>query len=168
MSSQQSTLLFEGTTPGVSRRGLRAFLKRLETEVAGGRAFCCLIGGDAELRRLNRKFRGQDYPTDVLSFPLQKHPLPDGRGSEASASRNPDGRGSVACGEIAISYDAAKRQSAEFGHSINQEIEILMLHGLLHLLGMDHETDRGRMLSVERKWRIRLGLPAGLIERVSA
>jgi probable rRNA maturation factor len=171
MSSQQSTLLFEGTTPGVSRRGLRAFLKRLETEVAGGRAFCCLIAGDAELRRLNRKFRGQDYPTDVLSFPLQKHPLPDGRGSEASASlrtASVSDRCNTPCGEIAISYDAAKRQSAEFGHSINQEIEILMLHGLLHLLGMDHETDRGRMLSVERKWRIRLGLPAGLIERVSA
>jgi len=162
MSSQQSTLLFEGTTPGLSRRGLRAFLKRLQAEVAGGRAFCCLITGDAELRRLNREFRGQDYPTDVLSFPLQKHPLPDGRGSEASASP------SAPCGEIAISYDAARRQSAEFGHSVDREIQILMLHGMLHLLGMDHETDRGRMLSVERKWRIRLGLPAGLIERVSA
>jgi probable rRNA maturation factor len=155
MSSQQSTLLFAVATPGVSRRGLHPFLKRLEQEVAGGRAFCCLITGDAELRRLNRKFRGQDYPTDVLSFPVQKHPLPNGRGP-------------VACGEIAISYDAARRQSAEFGHPIDREIQILMLHGLLHLLGMDHETDRGRMLSVERKWRIRLGLPAGLIERVSA
>jgi probable rRNA maturation factor len=155
MSSQQSTLLFEGTTPGVSRRDLRVFMKRLETEVAGGRAFCCLIAGDAQLQRLNREFRGKDYPTDVLSFPSQKHPLPDGRGS-------------VTCGEIAISYDAARRQSGEFGHSIDREIQILMLHGLLHLLGMDHETDRGRMLSVERKWRNRLGLPAGLIERVSA
>jgi probable rRNA maturation factor len=74
----------------------------------------------------------------------------------------------VPCGEIAISYDAARRQSNEFGHAVNQEIQILMLHGLLHLLGMDHETDGGRMLSAERKWRIRLGLPAGLIERVSA
>src|SRR5580658_3977106 len=155
MSSQQSTLLFQVATPGVSRRSLREFLKRLEQAVAGGRAFCCLSAGGEALRQLNREFRGQDYPTDVLSFPSQKHSLPDGRGS-------------VACGEIAISYDAARRQSAEFGHSIDQEIQILMLHGLLHLLGMDHETDRGRMLSVERKWRIRLGLPAGLIERVSA
>jgi probable rRNA maturation factor len=183
MPSQQSSLLFQVATPGVSRRDLRAFLKRLEAEVAEGRVFCCLITGDAELRRLNREFRGKDYPTDVLSFPLQKHPLPYGRGSVASASFRtasvsdrcmaslqkhplPYGRGSV--GEIAISYDAARRQSIEFGHDVNQEIQILMLHGLLHLLGMDHETDGGRMLSAERKWRIRLGLPAGLIERVSA
>jgi probable rRNA maturation factor len=144
MSSQQSALLFEGTTPGLSRRTLRAFLKRLEVEVAGGNAFCCLITTDAELRRMNREFRKRDYPTDVLSFPSEHH------------------------GEIAISYDAARRQSLEFGHAVEQEIEILMLHGLLHLLGLDHETDGGRMLSAERKWRIRLGLPAGLIERVSA
>jgi len=153
MSSQQSSLLFQVATPGVSRRDLRAFLKRLEAEVAEGRAFCCLIAGDAELRRLNREFRGKDHPTDVLSFPSQKHPLPDGRGS---------------VGEIAISFDAARRQSIEFGHDVQQEIQILMLHGSLHLAGMDHETDGGRMLSAERKWRIRLGLPAGLIERVSA
>jgi|SRR5580700_11276619 probable rRNA maturation factor len=163
MPSQQSSLLFQVATPGVSRRDLRAFLKRLEAEVADGRVFCCLIAGDAELRRLNREFRKRDYPTDVLSFPLQKHPLPDGRGSVAVSDQC-----IAPCGEIAISYDTALRQSGEFGHDVKQEIEILMLHGLLHLLGMDHETDGGRMLSAERKWRIRLGLPAGLIERVSA
>jgi len=144
MPSQQSTLLFQVATPGISRRDLRAFVKRLETEVAGGRAFCCLITGDEELRRLNREFLGRDYPTDVLSFPSEPN------------------------GEIAISYDAARRQSAEHGHAVHQEIQILMLHGLLHLVGMDHETDRGRMLTAERKWRARLGLPAGLIERASA
>jgi probable rRNA maturation factor len=164
MSSQQSTLLFQVATPGVSRRDLRAFLKRLETEVADGRAFCCLITADTELQRLNREFRKRDYPTDVLSFPVQKHPLPDGRGSVASASF----RCIAPSGEIAISYHAARRQSAEFGHAVNQEIKILMLHGLLHLLGMDHETDHGQMRTAERKWRARLGLPAGLIERVSA
>lgn len=172
MPFQQSSLLFQVATPGLSRRDLRAFLKRLEAEVAQGRVFCCLITGDAELRRLNREFRGQDYPTDVLSFPFEKHPLPHGRGSVAppasfrTASVN--GRCLAPCGEIAISYDAALRQSAEFVHAVSQEIEILMLHGLLHLLGMDHQTDGGRMLAAERKWRIRLGLPAGLIERVSA
>jgi probable rRNA maturation factor len=163
MSSQKSTLLFQVDTPGVSRRGMRAFLKRLEQEVGQGRAFCCLIAGDQELRRLNREFRKRDYPTDVLSFPAQKHPLPDGGGSVT-----PSFPTASVSGEIAISYEAGKRQAIEYGHSVEQEIQILMLHGLLHLLGMDHETDRGRMLSVERKWRIRLGLPAGLIERVSA
>jgi probable rRNA maturation factor len=151
MPSQQSSLLFQVATPGLSRRDLRAFLKRLEAEVAEGRAFCCLIAGDAELERLNREFRGKDYPTDVLSFP-----------SAAGQA------GGLPHGEIAISYDAARRQSIEYGHAVDQEIQILMLHGLLHLLGMDHEKDGGRMLSAERKWRIRLGLPAGLIERVSA
>jgi len=164
MSCQQSTLLFQVATPGLSRRGLRAFLRRLEQEVGEGRAFCCLIAGDQELRRLNREFRKCDYSTDVLSFPARKHPLPDGRGSVTPLSD----RCIAACGEIAISYEAGKRQAIEYGHSVEQEIKILMLHGLLHLLGMDHETDRGGMLSVERKWRIRLGLPAGLIERVSA
>ncbi len=157
MPFQQSALLFQVATPGVSRRGLRAFVKRLETEVAGGRTFCCLITGDAELRRLNREFRGRDYPTDVLSFPV-------GQSSGLSGQAG----GADWIGEIAISYDAARRQSAEHGHGVLQEIEILMLHGLLHLLGLDHETDQGRMLSVERKWRVRLGLPAGLIERASA
>jgi probable rRNA maturation factor len=150
MPSQQSALLFQAATPGVSRRALRTFAKRLETEVVGGRAFGCLIADDKELRRLNREFRGYDYPTDVLSFP-----------SEGQA-------GGLSYGEIAISIDAARRQAAEYGHSVEAEIGILMLHGVLHLLGMDHETDRGQMSAAERKWRARLGLPAGLIERVGA
>jgi probable rRNA maturation factor len=159
MSSRQSTLLFQvATPPGVSRRGLRTFVKRLEVEVAGGRAFSCLIAGDAELRRLNREFRKRDYVTDVLSFPVAQ---PSGLSGHAGGMPHD-------VGEIAISYDAARRQSAEFGHDVNLEIQILILHGLLHLLGMDHETDRGRMLNAERKWRRKLGLPAGLIERVSA
>ena len=158
MSSQQSTLLFQVATPGLSRRSVRAFLKRLDAEVAGGRAFCCLIAGDQELRRLNREFRGRDYPTDVLSFPTAL--------GQSSGLSGP--AGALPHGEIAISYDAARRQAAEYGHRLDREIEILMLHGLLHLLGMDHETDGGRMSTAERKWRARLGLPAGLIERVGA
>jgi len=158
MSSQQSALLFQVGTPGLSRRALHAFLKRLEVEVGGGRAFCCVVTSDQELRRLNQEFRKRDYATDVLSFPV---------GQASGLSRQAGGL-PYGDGEIAISYDAAKRQSVEFGHAVEQEIEILMLHGLLHLLGLDHETDGGHMLSAERKWRMRLGLPAGLIERASA
>jgi probable rRNA maturation factor len=148
MSRQQTTLLFEAPAPGILRQGARSFAKVLESELAPGRAFCCLITSDREMRRLNREFRKQDYATDVLSFP--------------SADSG------TFLGDIAISFAKAKEQAAEHGHSVSQEVEILMLHGLLHLLGMDHETDNGEMAQAERKWREKLGLPTGLIERVSA
>ena len=74
----------------------------------------------------------------------------------------------VLLGDIAISLPRARAQAREFRHSTEREIQILMLHGLLHLLGLDHETDRGRMARVEKRWRARLGLPNGLIERVES
>ena len=70
--------------------------------------------------------------------------------------------------DLAISFDRAAAQAAELGHSVEDELCILMLHGLLHLAGMDHETDGGAMKRTEARWRKRLGLPAGLIERVKA
>jgi probable rRNA maturation factor len=144
-SDQQPALLFQVATPGVSRRGLRVFSERLCSRVAKGRSFGCLITSDREVRRLNRKFRNQDRTTDVLSFP--------------AAPRN------GFLGDIAISFPTARRQASEYGLSVDQEIELLMLHGILHLLGMDHHTDRGRMARAEAKWRAALGLPPGLIER---
>jgi probable rRNA maturation factor len=147
MSRQQTTLLFEVPAPGLSRQSAREFAKVLESELPPGRAFCCLITSDKELRRLNREFRKHDYATDVLSFPA----------ADSGAF----------LGDIAISFAKAKQQATEHGHSVQQEVEILMLHGLLHLLGMDHETDRGQMARAERKWRETLALPTGLIERVS-
>jgi len=126
---------------------LRRFAGVLRSQVAGGREFECLITTDGELRRLNRDFRGKDYPTDVLSFPA------------AGAPRAPF------LGSLAISAQRAAAQARAFGHSREQEIEILMLHGLLHLLGLDHETDRGHMARTEARWRRRLALPHGLIER---
>jgi probable rRNA maturation factor len=147
-TEQQPAVLFQVATPGLSRRGLRTFAGRLASEVAGGRGFGCLVTGDREMRRLNRKFRRQDRPTDVLSFP--------------AAGQN------GFLGDIAISFPTARRQAAEYGLRVDQEIEILMLHGLLHLLGMDHHVDRGRMARAEAKWRATLGLPCGLIERVGS
>jgi probable rRNA maturation factor len=117
---------------------LRVFLIELVSRLACGRGVTCLITTDAELRRLNRQFRGEDYATDVLSFP-------------------PD--------DIAISLDRAAEQAKKLGHSLEEEVRILMLHGLLHLRGMDHETDSGQMRRAETSWRKRLGLPSGLIER---
>ena len=150
MPTRQTTLLFQVATPGLDRRYARAFAKKLESEVAGGRGFCCLITNDEELRRLNRQFRKKDYATDVLSFPAH----------EPAAVM-----GDRVLGEIAISFQRARHQAAEHRHAVGREIELLMLHGVLHLLGMDHETDRGQMARAERKWRASLGLPAGLIER---
>jgi len=123
---------------------LRAFFAQMVKRIARGREIACLITDDTELRRLNRQFRGANYATDVLSFP-----------SEAG-------------GEIAISLDRAAAQAAEHGHTIHDELRILMLHGVLHLTGLDHETDAGEMAAAEMRWRKRLGLPCGLIERARA
>jgi probable rRNA maturation factor len=146
-ASETAALLFEVPTPGVSRRSLNGFANRLVSEVSRGRTYNCLLTKDSKLRRLNREFRKKDRATDVLSFP--------------AASSN------GFLGDIAISYPRAQRQAAEYGHSVQTEIEILMLHGVLHLLGMDHETDRGQMARAENKWRAALGLPRGLIGRAA-
>ena len=124
-------------------RALQLYARHLQAQIAGGRAFDCLITGDAEMRRLNRTFRAHDYPTDVLSFPGFAPHL----------------------GDLAISIQRARAQARRFGHGTEEEIRILMLHGLLHLLGLDHENGDGRMQRAERRWRARLGLPCGLIER---
>lgn len=147
MPSDGSSFLFQGIRRSipVDRPRLRRFAARLREEVADGRNFTVLVSNDSELQRLNAEFLDHDYPTDVLSFP---------------SLEEEDG-----LGEMAISADRAQEQSAEFGYDVNTEIEILMLHGVLHLLGHDHEKDRGRMKRLEKKWRTALGLPAGLIER---
>jgi probable rRNA maturation factor len=146
MPEPHSTLLFHRAPRGLSRRDLKAFVLRLEQHVAAGRRFTCLLADDTELRRLNRQFLERDYPADVLSFPA---PKPDGF-----------------LGEIAISVERAAEQARERGHGLEDEVGILLLHGVLHLLGMDHERDRGRMARAERRYRKELGLPTGLIERV--
>lgn len=146
MSPGENPLLFQRARRGLPRRGLRAFAERLRKTVAGGRQFFCLLTDDRELRRLNRQFRGKDYATDVLAFPEAGECL----------------------GEVAISTERAAAQAREYGHGLEAEVEILMLHGLLHLLGMDHEKDAGRMLRAEARWRRKLALPQGLTERVRA
>jgi probable rRNA maturation factor len=146
MPANTSPVLFQCGSVRLDRAALRAFAAELRDRVAGGRPFDILIADDAELQRLNREFLGKDYPTDVLSFP----------------SGAPGGF----LGEIAISFDRAREQAARHGHDPATEIRILMLHGVLHLTGMDHESDRGRMRRAETRWRKTFHLPAGLIERV--
>jgi probable rRNA maturation factor len=146
MSSDDIPLLFH-TSRRVDRAELRGFLVELTRRVVCGRTITCLIANDAEVRRLNREFRGKNQATDVLSFP------------PANPNR--------VAGDIAISIDRARIQAAERGHSMADELRILMLHGALHLAGMDHESDSGEMARAEIRWRKKLGLPDGLIERSS-
>ena len=156
MSDPDDSIVIFRRPPRSQRRGvIRALAERQRRELARGRAFCCLITTDAELRRLNRRFLGKDRPTDVLSFPAPRL-LPGERA------------GARPLGEIAISLPRAARQARRFGHSLEDEIGVLMLHGLLHLKGMDHDSDGGRMARAEARWRRRLGLPAGLTERAEA
>jgi probable rRNA maturation factor len=157
-SPEGSSVRFRRVPASLRRADIERFARTLQKEVAKGRHFDTLIAGDAELRRFNRDFRGQDHATDVLSFPAgPKQPLPNGRGS--------DGSGAF-LGDIAISLGRARAQAREFGHAIEQEVQILMLHGVLHLCGHDHESDSGAMARAEKRWRAKLGLPHGLIERV--
>lgn len=108
-----------------------------------------LVTGSSELRSLNRQFRGVDKPTDVLSFPPPK----EGREARSSA------------GEVAISADIARENARRLGHSVADEIKILVLHGVLHLAGFDHEHDHGEMAREESRLRQQLKLETGLIER---
>lgn len=122
---------------------LEAFAEVLRQRVAKRAEFHFLISGDAEIRQLNREFRGKDYPTDVLSFSGEPPYL----------------------GDIAVSLARARAQARQFGHSLEDELRVLMLHGVLHLTGLDHESDSGRMARAEQRWRRKFGLPASLTER---
>jgi probable rRNA maturation factor len=146
---------------------LESFAEVLRAQVARGREFHCRIANDAELRALNAQFRAKDYPADVLSFPHR--PPPYGRVSPTFdfPPRDRKGADDVPLGDIAISIDRVRAQAREWGHSVDAELRILLLHGVLHLTGLDHETDSGRMKRAELRWRKKLGLPVGLIERVA-
>lgn len=151
-ASDDHIVLFRRAPAELNRRNLEHFAKVLRGEVAGGLGFTCLITGDTDLRRLNREFLGKDYATDVLSFPAAVQSCEPG----------------LHLGDLAVSAARARAHAARFGHSMEDEIRILMLHGLLHLLGMDHETDSGEMARAEARWRQRLALPASLIQRAHA
>lgn len=152
MSSEGSSLVYRAIPKSLrlgtgDKAKLKIFANKLSDRVGGGRPFCCLLADDTTLLGLNREFRKKDYPADVLSFP--------------AFSPSSD------LGEIAISVERAAEQARQYGHVLLDEIRILMLHGVLHLAGMDHETDRGEMARAERKLRLDFGLPASLIARAA-
>ncbi len=105
-----------------------------------------ILTDDKEIQELNRLHRQKDKPTDVLSFPLENIP-------------------GMPIGSIVISIDTAKKGAEEFGHSIEDEIKLLFIHGLLHLLGYDHEIDNGEMREKEKEVIEKFNLPKSLIIR---
>ncbi|HEY1159936.1 MAG TPA: rRNA maturation RNase YbeY [Terracidiphilus sp.] len=132
-----------------SARALARFLASAQAAVPLKGQVTVLLTTDAAIRGLNRRFRGKNKATDVLSFPAE------GPGAEGIA------------GDLAISVTTALGQAADLGHSLSTEIKVLILHGLLHLAGLDHEADNGQMARREFLLRARLGLPQGLIERAA-
>ncbi len=120
--------------PEAAVRRVRPWLETVLAEVAPkATSFGVRFSGDRELRRANREYRGKDYATDVLSFPSD------------------EGDGHL--GDVLISVPRARHQAEEAGHDADREVEILLLHGILHCLGHDHETDDGAMERLERRLR---------------
>jgi probable rRNA maturation factor len=133
----------------VRERALTLFAGKAQRAIGLSGAVDIRITTSAELRELNRKYRHKDETTDVLSF-------------ELTSSR------AKMAGDLAISAEIAAANAAELGHSTETELRILILHGLLHLAGYDHESDKGEMRAQELKLRMQLKLPVGLIERAHA
>ena len=128
-------------------REVRAGLARWLTAVAPARArgsMTVALVSDARVRALNSRYRRKDVATDVLSFPAGE---------------------SQQLGDVVIATGVARRQAKAAGHPMKTEVRVLALHGLLHLLGYDHENDDGRMARAEARLRRRGGLREGLIER---
>jgi len=143
----------------VARRPLELFLARVRRELGIGEAnvTICFVS-DAEIARMNQSFRKKKGPTDVLSFPAIHRRVPVSlpqRRKAGSGRRSPS---KVFLGDVAISPATARRNAKKLGRSLPGELQILILHGVLHLLGYDHETDRGEMNRVEAELRRRLGL----------
>lgn len=138
----------------LARGPLEAFLRRLKRELGleGTSITVCMVS-DAEIARMNEKFRRKRGPTDVLSFPMaeRRRPAQLSRGVfEMEAGEN--------LGDIAISPATARRYAKKYGRRVQDELRVLILHGVLHLIGYDHETDHGEMDRIEQRVRRRLGL----------
>jgi probable rRNA maturation factor len=144
----QSLTLFPDAG-ALSKPALTRFLNRARKLVELEGDVELLLTSDAELKRLNRAFRNKNKATDILSFP-----------SPPEVSQHH-------AGDLAISLQTAARQAAQFGHTLDEELRILILHGLLHLYGLDHETDEGEMAAHESELRVILKLPVSLIARVT-
>jgi probable rRNA maturation factor len=146
--------------------GLGPWLARAAPARARGELSVAVVP-DSTMRRLNKRFRRKDAVTDVLSFPTAAS-MPDRVTSTAGVCRPTDRvllKTVSSLGEVVIAQGVAARQARRLGHTLRDEYRILALHGLLHLLGYDHEVDDGQMARAEARMRKRTGLPTGLIAR---
>jgi probable rRNA maturation factor len=141
-------VILQKRVPDLTELALTRFITRARNAAGLKAAVNVLLTSSAEMKSLNRRFRGKDKPTDVLSFPAE-----------------PNTQKQLA-GEIAISAEIATKNARALGHSPADEVKILVLHGILHLRGYDHECDNGQMARREKQLRAKLRLPLGLIERV--
>jgi probable rRNA maturation factor len=144
--------------------GLSAWLRRVAPAGARGSVGVTLVD-DRRMQRLNRTYRRLDYPTDVLSFPAEPPPASGTRRGRRDGGAAVPPRAGRFLGDIVIARGVARRQARQARHSELAELRLLALHGLLHLLGYDHETDQGQMRRAERRLRAKGGLRAGLLER---
>jgi len=142
-------IILQKRVAGLTQLALDRFVARARRAAGLKGVVTVLLTSSAQMKSLNRRFRGKDKPTDVLSF-----------------SADPDGQKQLA-GEIAISAELATKNARALGHSPAEEVKILVLHGVLHLRGYDHECDNGQMARREKQLRGKLHLPLGLIERVT-
>jgi probable rRNA maturation factor len=140
-------VIFHKPVGGLTTLALTRFLIRARRAAGLRISVNVVVTSNAKMKSLNRRFRGKNKPTDVLSFP----PAPDANKDLA--------------GDIAISAEMATQNARALGHSPAVEVKILILHGILHLRGYDHERDHGQMARREQQLRRKLRLPVGLIER---
>jgi len=133
----------------IQQAGLGRFEARLlrELKLSGRELTVCFVD-DREIARLNKKFRGKAKPTDVLSFPAEGN----------TSARFPAQKGKEYLGDIAIAPETARRNAQREGRSLDDELRVLMLHGALHLMGYDHETDNGQMERKEMRLRRKFGI----------
>jgi probable rRNA maturation factor len=151
-------VIFQKRVADLTELALTRFVARARRAMGLKGAVNILVTSNAEMKSLNRRFRGADKPTDVLSFPAEPK-LP---ATAQKTSRQ------YTAGEIAISAEIAAQNARALGHSSAHEVKILVLHGLLHLRGYDHECDNGQMAKREQQLRAKFLLPVGLIERTKS
>ena len=145
-------VILQKRVPGLSLAALESFAVRARRAARVTGTVNVLVTSSTAVQALNRRFRGKNKATDVLSFPS---PL------------SPPLHTSKLAGEVAISADIAALNAHRMGHSVAEEVKILTLHGILHLAGFDHERDNGKMARKELTLRRALNLPVGLIERMT-